>query len=165
MGRIVEQHSAGAFRQFASHCSLDNQPICSYNLNVIMIPSQTYKDLFRRATISDLLLLLRSMLDSRDLRPQDALALAGAAHAGLRKHGERNGSAYAQYARTMALLRHEMPEVHEHVAANWRPPETRSSPPKRTYTDSLFDDTALVPVPGSKNINESDSEPQTEDDK
>lgn len=129
-----------------------------------MLDSQTYKDLFRRATTTDLLLLLRSMLESRDLRPQEALALAGATHAGLRKPGERNGSAYAQYARTMALLRYEMPEVHEHVVVNWRPPETRSSPPKRTYTDSLFDDTALVPVPGSKNANESESEPQGEAD-
>lgn len=127
-----------------------------------MIPSQTYKDLFRRATTSDLLLLLRSMLDSRDLRPQDALALAGAVHAVLRKPGEPNGSAYAQYARTMALLRHEMPEVHEHVVVNWRLPETRSIPPKKTYTDSLFDDTAMVPVPGNKNADESDNEPQGE---
>jgi hypothetical protein len=125
-----------------------------------MIPAQTYKNLFRRATTSDLLLLLRSMLDSRDLRPQDALALAGAVHAGLRKPGERNGSAYAQYARTMALLRHEMPETHEHVVANWRLPETRSSPPKRTYTDSLFDDTAMVQVPGGKNTDESSREPR-----
>lgn len=145
-------------------CDLDNQLICPYNLLVNMSPSQTNKELFRHASTSDLLSQLRSMLDSRDLGPQEALALAGAVHAGLRNPSERNGSGYARYARTMALLRHEMPEVHAHVVANWRPPEPRSSPPKKTYTDSLFDDTALVPVPGSKTAYESDSEPQNEDD-
>jgi hypothetical protein len=125
-----------------------------------MQSSRTNKDLFRHATPSDLLSLLRVMLDSRDIQPQEALALAGAVHAGLRKPRERDGSAYARYARTMALLRHEMPEVHEHVVANWRLPEIRSSPPKRTYHDSLFDDTAMVRVPGSKNDHKSNSEPQ-----
>jgi hypothetical protein len=129
-----------------------------------MLLSQTTKDLFRHATPSDMLSLLRSMLDSGDIQPQEALALAGAIHAGLRNPGERNGSTYARYARTMALLRHEMPEVHEHVVANWRLPEPRYLPPKRTYTDSLFDDTAMVQVPGGKNAYESNSEPQNEVD-
>lgn len=119
-----------------------------------------YKDLFRHATTSDVLSLFRSLLESRDLQPREALALAGAVHAGLRKPRKRNGSDYAQYARTMALLQYEMPEVHEHVVINWRPPETRSTPPKKSYHDSLFDDTAMVPVSGSKNADESDREPQ-----
>jgi hypothetical protein len=125
-----------------------------------MLPSQTNKDLFRHTTPSDMLSLLWSMLDSGDIQPQEALALVGAIHAGLRNPGERNGSTYALYARIMALLRHEMPEIHQHVVANWRLPEIRSSPPKRTYHDSLFDDTAMVPVLGSKNANESNSDPQ-----
>ena len=85
-----------------------------------MLLSQTYKDLFRQFTTSDMLSMFRSLLDSHDIQPEEALALTGAIHAGLRNPPERDGSVYAQYARTMALLRYKMPEIHEHVVANWR---------------------------------------------
>ena len=104
--------------------------------------------------------MFQSLLDERDIAPEEALALASAIHAGLRNPKGQNGAAYAQYARAMALLNHHLPEVHQHVVTNWRLPEIRSSAPKRTYTDSLFDDTAVMPVAGSKNADKTNTEPQ-----
>jgi hypothetical protein len=113
-----------------------------------MSDSRYYKELFKHATITDVISMFRSLLDELDIEPGEALALAGAIHAGLRKPQGQDRTAYARYAQTMALLNHHLPDVHRHVVANWRLPEIRPSAPKRTYTDSLFDDTAVMPVPG-----------------
>ena len=115
-----------------------------------MLLSRTTKELFRQSTTSDVLSLFRSLLDSHDIRPQEALALAGAVHAGLRNPQDLDGTAYARYAQAMALLNHYLPDIHRHVVANWRLPQTKPSAPKRVYDDSLFDDTAVMPIPGSK---------------
>jgi len=116
----------------------------------VMSISQNYKELFRYATITEIVSMFQSLLDARDIAPEEALALAGAIHAGLRKPQGLDSTAYARYAQTMALLNHHMPEVHQHVVANWRLPRAKSSMVKRTYDDSLFDDTAVMPIPGSK---------------
>jgi len=84
-----------------------------------MLLSRTPKELFRQSTTSDLLALFRSLLNSRDIQPQEALALAGAVHAMLRNPQGGDGSVYAQYAQAMALLQHAMPETHEYVVVNW----------------------------------------------
>lgn len=117
-----------------------------------MSGSQIYKELFRNATVTEIVSMFQSLLDARDIEPQEALALAGAIHAGLRKSQGQDGTAYARYAQAMALLNHHLPGVYHHVVAKWRLPEIRSAP-KRTYTDSLFDDTAVMPVPAGKNAN------------
>lgn len=85
-----------------------------------MLLSESHKDLFRPAATSDVLSLFQTLLESRDILPQEALALAGAVHAGLRKPRGQAGTVYAGYARAMALLRYALPEIHEHVTANWR---------------------------------------------
>jgi hypothetical protein len=82
--------------------------------------SQNYKELFRYATITEIVLMFQSLLDARDIAPEEALALAGAIHAGLRNSQGKAGSMYAIYARMMALLRYRMPEIHEHVVADWQ---------------------------------------------
>jgi len=112
--------------------------------------SQNYKELFRYTTITEIVSMFQSLLDSRDIAPDEALALAGAIHADLRNLQGSDGSIYARYARTMALMNHHMPHVHQHVVVNWRLLRAKSSAAKRTYTDSLFDDTAVMPIPGSK---------------
>ncbi len=112
--------------------------------------SESFRALFRPAATADMLSLFQSLVEAGEIGPQEALALAGAIHAGLRKPQRTNGAAYARYAQMMAFLKHRLPEVHRHVIANWHLPEVRPSPPKRTYTDSLFDDTAVMPVPGTK---------------
>lgn len=85
-----------------------------------MSPERSLRELFRPATTSDVLSMFRSLLELRDILPGEALALAGAVHAGLRKPREQDGAVYLGYARAMALLRYALPEIHEHVAANWR---------------------------------------------
>lgn len=113
--------------------------------------SASFRELFRPAATAEMLSLFQSLVEAGEIRPQEALALAGAIHARLRKPQGPNGMVYARYARTMAFLKHHLPDVHRHVIANWRLPEVRPAAPKRTYTDSLFDDTAVMPVPGKKN--------------
>ena len=81
--------------------------------------SQNYKELFRYTTITEIVSMFQSLLDARDIAPEEALALAGAIHAGLRTP-QQDGSIYARYARMMALLRYGMPEIHEHVVAGWQ---------------------------------------------
>jgi len=125
-----------------------------------MSDTQNYKELFKYATITEIVSMFQSLLDERDIAPDEALALAGAIHAGLRKPQGQNGAAYAQYAQAMALLNHHLPKVHQHVVTTWRLPEIRSSAPKRTYTDSLFDDTAVMPVAGGKNADKTNTKPQ-----
>ena len=126
-----------------------------------MSDSQNYKELFKYSTINEIVSMFQSLLDARDIAPEEALALAGAIHARLRKPQGLDGTAYAQYAQAMALLNHHLPDVHQHVVASWHLPEIRSSAPKRAYTDSLFDDTAVMPVLGSKNADKTNTEPQT----
>jgi len=94
--------------------------------------------------------MFQALLDELDIEPDEALALAGAIHAGLRNPQGLDGSAYARYAQAMALLQHHLPKVYQHIVVNWRLPQARPPAPKRTYTDSLFDDTAMMPAAGSK---------------
>lgn len=53
-----------------------------------MSPERFLSDLFRPATTSDVLSMFRFLLESRDILPGEALALAGAVYAGLRKPRE-----------------------------------------------------------------------------
>lgn len=113
---------------------------------------ESFREFIQPAAVSDMLSLFQALLESREISPPEALALAGAIHAGLRTPQGLNGAAYAQYARAMAFLEHHLPDVYRHIVANWHLPAIRpSAPKKRTYTDSLFDDTAVMPVPGRKN--------------
>ena len=118
---------------------------------------ENHKELFRQTTILEIISKFQSLLDALDIEPDEALALAGAIHAGLRNPQRLDGTAYARFTQAMALLNHHLPEMYQHVVTNWRLPQekpVRPSTPKRTYTDSLFDDTAVMPVPGSKDTEE-----------
>ena len=119
-----------------------------------MTDIQNRKKLFKYTTTPEIVSMFRSLLDARDIAPEEALALAGAIHAGLRRPRKNDGSVYAQYARTMALLQHSMPDTDKYVAANWQLPQasqTASSSVKaKTYSDSLFDDTIAMQTPASK---------------
>ncbi|MBK9924464.1 MAG: hypothetical protein IPP66_04150 [Anaerolineales bacterium] len=108
------------------------------------------KELFRQTTIAEIISMFQSLLDALDIQPEEALALAGAIHAGLRNPQGMDRVAYARYAQAMALLNHHLPDVHQHVVTNWRLPKPRSSASERAHNDSLFDDTAVMPIPGSK---------------
>ena len=129
--------------------------------------SNYHKNLFRIPTISEKIALFRSLLDSYEIKPAEALALSGSIHAELRRVKGQDGSAYASYAQTMALLNYYLPDVHQHVVANWQLPQTRpivsASAATKTYTDSLFDDTIAMRVPGNRPIYEA-NEGQAKDE-
>ena len=124
--------------------------------------SKFHQDLFRIPTISENIALFRSMLDSHEIKPGEALALSGSIHAELRRVEGRDGSVYAGYARTMALLNYHKPDVLQHVVANWQLPQTGSvisaSTTTKSYTDSLFDDTIAMKAPVNKEVFEPDTE-------
>ncbi len=124
--------------------------------------AQSYRNLFRIPTITENIALFRSLLDSYEIMPGEALALLGSIHAKLRRGKGQDGSAYARYAQTMALLHHHMPDVHQHVVANWQLPQTDTAASAKTstksYSDSLFDDTIAMQVPGHRPAYEANRE-------
>jgi len=107
------------------------------------------------------------MLDSYGIKPGEALALSGSIHAELRRVEGRDGSAYASYAQTMALLNHHLPDVLQHVVANWQLPQAglviSASTATKSYTDSLFDDTIAMKAPVNKEVFESNTEQVTDE--
>jgi len=129
--------------------------------------SNYHKNLFRIPTISENIALFRSLLDSYEIKPAEALALSGSIHAELRKVKGQDGSAYANYAQTMALLNYYLPDVHQHVVANWQLPQSRpivsTSTVTKTYTDSLFDDTIAMRAPGARQGIETNKEQPREE--
>ena len=102
--------------------------------------------------------MFQSLLVSRDIAPDEALAFAGIIHANLRSLQGNDGSVYAKYAQAMAFLLHTMPDVYNYVVSNWRLPSANSSMRKKNYDDSLFDDTIVTQAQISKSIYESDKE-------
>ena len=119
---------------------------------------QPHKELFRIPTTAETVSLFRSLLDSHEITPSEALALSGSIHAELRQAKGKNGSAYAGYAQAMALLNHHLPEVHQHVVSNWYLLQEKPSAPVRSYDDSLFDDTAVMSLPGMRSVSEAGRE-------
>ena len=85
-----------------------------------MTISRDYNKLFHQSTTAETLTMLQSLVDTRDVQPDEALALLGSVHADLRQSKGKDGSIYARYAQTMESLRHQMPEVHQHVVVNWQ---------------------------------------------
>jgi len=82
-------------------------------------PSSLQK-LLQQATTADWISFFQSLLDAKDLSPDEALALAGLIHARLRNPVSHKGSNYAQYARIMAALNHYLPDTFQHVSTNWQ---------------------------------------------
>ena len=82
--------------------------------------SHDHKELFHQPAISEVLSMVRSLLDARDIEAGEALALLSSIHAGLRQAKGHDGSIYGRYAQTMALLQYQMPEVHQHVVISWQ---------------------------------------------
>lgn len=78
------------------------------------------KELFRPSTTIEKLAWFRSLLDSHEIRPNEALALLGSIHAELRQPpAGRDGSPYARYAQMMQSLHYQMPDTHQFVVASW----------------------------------------------
>jgi len=85
-----------------------------------MTTPSSLRILFQQATTADWISFFQSLLDTKDLSPDEALALASLIHARLRNPTSHNGTNYAQYARIMAALNHHLPDTFQHVATNWQ---------------------------------------------
>lgn len=85
-----------------------------------MSTSQSYRDLFRRPTLFDDLNLFQSLLGSKDLIPDLALALINIIRAELEQPQKQGPFAYRRYAEVMTCFCAQMPGIYEQVAAAWQ---------------------------------------------
>src|ERR1051325_366668 len=81
--------------------------------------SQDHHDLFHQPTVSDHLNLFQSLLDTKDLTSEKALALHNIIRTELERP-QQNRSVYRRYSQVMESLHREMPEVYEQVVNGWQ---------------------------------------------
>src|SRR6266545_5518127 len=82
--------------------------------------SENHRDLFFHSATSGKLDLFQSLLDSKDLTFEEALALLSAVHAELEQPKAHPSSMYIHYAEMVESLHQQMPEVHDQVVNVWR---------------------------------------------
>ena len=82
--------------------------------------SSSHQDLFHQPSAAEKISFVRSLMETGQLNADVALALLKSIHTELAQPQEKNHSLYASYARVMASLQHKMPDVHQHVVANWQ---------------------------------------------
>src|SRR6266540_377229 len=85
-----------------------------------MTTPRNHRDLFIHSDISHKLDLFRSLLDSKDLTFDEALALLSAIHAELRHPKVHPSSMYIRYAEAVESLHQQMPDVHDQVVNAWQ---------------------------------------------
>lgn len=83
----------------------------------------SHHDLFHQPGLAEKISFVRSLMETGALNADAALALLNSIHTELVQPQRNNHSLYASYARLMASLNHEMPEVYQHVVANWQAPQ------------------------------------------
>jgi hypothetical protein len=83
--------------------------------------SSSHQELFRQPSAAEKISFVRSLMETGDLHADVAMALVKSIHAELAQptHGQDHAS-YASYARMMASLQHNLPDIHEHVVTNWQ---------------------------------------------
>ncbi len=82
--------------------------------------SENHRDLFFHSATSGKLDLFRSLLESKDLTFDEALALLSAVHAELEQPKAHPSSMYIHYADMVEYLHQQMPEIHDQVVNAWR---------------------------------------------
>ncbi|MFT3890004.1 MAG: hypothetical protein QM730_00080 [Anaerolineales bacterium] len=92
--------------------------------------SSSHHDLFQQSGTADKISLFQNLLHSHDLNADEALALLRSIHADLEQPQGHERSVYESYAHMMESLRHEMPDVHQHVVENWKHPRQANSTEK-----------------------------------
>ena len=85
-----------------------------------MPDSRNHYDLFRKSSAAEKLDLFQSLLDSKDLTFDQALALLRTIRADLENPKANRSSVYVRYGQLMESLHKQMPEVYEQVANAWR---------------------------------------------
>jgi len=95
----------------------------------------SHHDLFHQPSPAEKISFVRSLMETGALNADAALALLKSIHTELAQPQGNNHSLYASYARLMASLRHEMPEVYQHVVANWQAPQPARVEPEETSAE------------------------------
>src|ERR1051325_10518132 len=97
---------------------------------------QNRHDLFRRSGTSDKLTLFQSLLDSKELTSDQALALLTAIRNELEQPQQRSSSHYRQYAKAIESLHRSMPDVYEQVVDAWQQKRQPPAPPQSPIAES-----------------------------
>ena len=82
--------------------------------------SSSHQDLFHQPSPAEKISFVQSLIETGDLNADVAMALLKSIHSELAQPQGQDHSLYARYARLMASLQHEMPDVHQHVVTNWQ---------------------------------------------
>src|ERR1051325_2933023 len=88
-----------------------------------MSASSSHQDLFHQASAAEKISLVQSLMETGELNANVAMALLKSIHSELAQPQGHDHALYANYARLIASLNHKMPDVHQHVVANWRAPQ------------------------------------------
>src|SRR5690349_16216612 len=111
---------------------MDCKPTTAYGCRVILhrsyilskvkyMPiSSSHQDLFHQASAAEKISLVQSLMESGELNANVAMALLKSIHSELAQPQGQDHSLYATYARLMASLNHQMPDVHQHVVTHWQ---------------------------------------------
>src|SRR6185436_6206302 len=100
--------------------------------------SSSHHELFHQSNTADKISLFQSLLQSKDLNADEALALLKSIHTELEQPQGHAPSVYEDYAHMMESLHHAMPEVHQHVVANWQSPQQATLPDE--VSDEIIDE-------------------------
>jgi hypothetical protein len=85
-----------------------------------MPTSGNHRDLFVHAATPGRLDWFQSLLDTKELTFEEALALLSAVHVELEKPKAHPSSMYMRYAEAIEIFHQQMPEVHDQVVDAWR---------------------------------------------
>jgi len=103
--------------------------------------SSSHQELFHQPSAAEKISFVQSLMETGDLHADVAMALVKSIHTELAQPQPQgqDHSIYASYARMMASLQHNLPDVHEHVVTNWQ--ATRSTEPEETSAAEQFIET------------------------
>lgn len=101
--------------------------------------SSTHQDLFHQPNAAEKISFVRSLMEAGDLHADVAMALLKSIHTELANPQAQDHSSYANYARMMASLQHTMPDVHQHVVANWRASRREQVQPQEGFFETEAD--------------------------
>ena len=103
--------------------------------------SSSHHDLFHQPSPAEKISFVRSLIETGDLNADVAMALLKSIHSELAQPQGQDHSLYASYARLMASLQHDMPDVHQHVVTNWQAPQPVRIEPEEASAEEGFLDT------------------------
>jgi hypothetical protein len=109
---------------------------------------QNRHDLFRSSDAADKLNLLQSLLDSKDLTSNQALALLTAIRNDLEQPQRGSSSTYRQYGAVIEALHKQMPEIYEQAVHAWQQRRRESPPVKRPVASLMTESVRAESEPG-----------------